>query len=63
MEVGARPAVGGSVGGVSGEQNVVASSGGVFREAAVSVLRRLFLHGADEERDQAFHSPAAAAAI
>lgn len=51
--VGACAAVGGSIGdgGISGKQEVVASAGGVLGEAAVGVLRRLFLHGADQERN------------
>lgn len=52
LEVGARPAVGGTLHGVSGEEQVVAPpSGGVLGEAAVSVLRPLLLDGVDKERD------------
>lgn len=46
-----RLAGGGVISGVSGEEKVVASSDGVVWKAAVSALRPLLLHGAEEERD------------
>lgn len=44
--------MGGTLDGVSGEEEVVASAGGgVLGQAAVKASRPLFLHGVEKERD------------